>query len=107
MFILHGYIMMISTARNYPLRAYIEGNRLERMNNSENHPFPVCKRRPAPTSRAFLFAKTEIRSAVKPGQGEGKKRGSIRVHASAAALADGDARLTAIPSHPSGFVRAF
>ena len=33
--------------------------------------------------------------------------GSIRVHASAAGLADGDALLTAVPSAPSGFVRAF
>jgi len=33
--------------------------------------------------------------------------GSIRVRASAAALADGNARLTAVPGNPSGFVRAF
>ena len=32
---------------------------------------------------------------------------SIRVHASAAGLADGDVQLTAVPSKPSDFVRAF
>ena len=33
--------------------------------------------------------------------------GNIRVNASAAGLADGDLRLTAVPGHPAGFARSF